>query len=92
MKMIKQATKKEVEVVRNVGDNVIIQTSQFDGRTTELVYTEMTVVKVNRQTLDLADAAGNVVRFDERRDGEIVTVQDVLNRSGHRSMSNCSCR
>jgi hypothetical protein len=75
MKMIKQAAKKEV--VRNAGDKVIVQTNHFDGRTTHLVHTEMTIVKVNRQTLDMADDAGNVVRFDGRKDGKIVTAQDI---------------
>jgi len=73
--MIKQAAKKEV--VRNAGDKVLVQTSHFDGRMTRLVHTEMTIVKVNRQTLDLADAAGIVVRFDGRKDGKIVTAQDI---------------
>ena len=66
MKLIQTAPQQEQTF--NVGDEIIVRTSQFDGRTTYPVTTSMTVTKVNRITLIAEDKIGNVYKIDPRED------------------------
>lgn len=66
MKLIQTAPQQEQTF--NVGDEIIVRTSQFDGRTTYPVTTSMTVTKVNRVTLLAVDKMGNVYKLDPRED------------------------
>ena len=66
MKLIQTA--QQPQATYNVGDEIIVRTSQFDGRTTYPVTTSMTVTKVNRITLLAEDKKGNVYKLDPRED------------------------
>lgn len=66
MKLIQTAPQPEQTF--NVGDEIIVRTSQFDGRTTYPVTTSMTITKVNRITLIAEDRKGNVYKLDPRED------------------------
>ena len=75
MKLIQTAP--QPEVTYNVGDEIIVRTSQFDGRTTYPVTTSMTVTKVNRITLLAEDKKGNVYKIDPRED-DITTRKQIV--------------
>jgi hypothetical protein len=66
MKLIQTAPQQEQTF--NVGDEIIVRTSQFDGRTSHSFTTSMTVTKVNRITLLAEDKKGNVYKLDPRED------------------------
>ncbi len=66
MKLIQKAPQQEATY--NVGDEIIVRTSQFDGRTSYPVTTSMTITKVNRITLLAEDKKGNVYKLDPRED------------------------
>jgi hypothetical protein len=65
MKLIKKNNKAgTINEAFKVGDVVNWNTSFFDGRVTELVEHTGTVVKVNKKTVDVEKANGNVFRLD----------------------------
>jgi hypothetical protein len=76
MKLIKKAEAAKTQIIRNIGDNVIVVGTFFDGRTCETVYTKGTVIKVNRITLDIKDDVGNVYRVDPRKE-KVVTEEQM---------------
>ena len=66
MKLIKTAPKQTKTF--KTGDEIVVESSYFDGRVTEFVKTLMTVTKVNRVTLIADDKKGNTYRLDTRYD------------------------
>lgn len=66
MKLIQPA--QQPQVTYNVGNEIIVKTYQFDGRTSYPITTSMTVTKVNRITLLAEDKKGNVYKLDPRED------------------------
>lgn len=78
MKIIKQPTKPAVKY--NVGDTVIVEEFNFDGRTTMPFYTTATVIKVNRITMQLEDENGYGFLFDPRERAKIVTREELAER------------
>ena len=76
--MIKQPTKPAVKY--NVGDTVIVEEYQFDGRTSMPFYTTATVIKVNRITMQLEDENGYGFLFDPRDRAKIVTREELAER------------
>jgi ribosomal protein L21E len=65
MKLIKKNNKAgTINEAFKVGDVVTWNSSFFDGRVTELVEHTGTVVKVNKKTVDVEMANGNVFRLD----------------------------
>ena len=65
MKTIKRHTEKVTKLT--TGQTVDWQVPFFDGRTTEYVPYEGTVVKVNKVTVDVALPNQDVVRLDLRQ-------------------------
>lgn len=65
MKTIKRHTEKVTKLT--TGQTVDWQVPFFDGRTTEYVPYEGTVVKVNKVTVDVATPNQDVVRLDLRQ-------------------------
>ena len=66
MKLIKTAPKQTKTF--KTGDEIVVESSYFDGRVTEFVKTLMTVTKVNRVTLIADDKKGNTYQLDTRYD------------------------
>jgi hypothetical protein len=66
MKLIKSAPCHEATY--KVGDEIILQYSIFDGRTSECKHKAMTVTKVNKVTIIAEDKFGNWLRLDPRED------------------------
>ncbi len=66
MKLIKSAPRQEATY--KVGDEIILQYSIFDGRTSECKRKAMTVTKVNKISLIAEDKFGNWLRLDPRED------------------------
>ena len=65
MKLIKKNNNAgTINEAFKVGDVVSWNSSFFDGRVTELVEHTGTVVKVNKKTVDVEKANGNVYRLD----------------------------
>jgi len=79
--MIKQPARKEVKYfdgnkVHKVGDKVIVEEWQFDGRTSTPVYTRATIIKINRVAMLLEGEDGALFHFDCYTD-VIVTEEDI---------------
>jgi hypothetical protein len=66
MKLIKTAPQQEA--IYKVGDEIVLQYSIFDGRTSECKRKAMTVTKVNKISLIAEDKFGNCLRLDPRED------------------------
>jgi hypothetical protein len=71
MKLIKTSSPQQ-EATYKVGDEIILQYSIFDGRTSECKRKAMTVTKVNKISLIAEDKFGNCFGLDPRED-EITT-------------------
>ena len=74
MKLIQTAT--EPEATYNVGDEIILKMSIFDGRTSRTKLVSMEVTKVNRITIVAKDKEGNVYNLDPREDN--ITTRDEI--------------
>lgn len=74
MKLIQTAPQQEQTF--NVGDEIILMRSNFDGRTTYTERVAMKVTKVNRVTLLAEDKKGNVYKLDPRED--TITTRDEI--------------
>ena len=67
MKLLSRNTKKSTKTINEafkVGDTVNWVRSAFDGRVSESVKYTGTVVKVNKKTVDVETASGDVFRMD----------------------------
>jgi hypothetical protein len=75
MKLIQTAT--EPEATYNVGDEIILKMSIFDGRTSRTKLVSMEVTKVNRITIVAKDKEGNIYNLDPRED-RITTRDEII--------------
>ena len=70
-------TAPQVEATFNVGDEIVLKLSIFDGRTSETKLVAMTVTKVNRITIVAKDKEGNIYNLDPRED-RITTREQII--------------
>ena len=66
MKLIQTAPKPEATY--NIGDEIILKLSIFDGRCSQTKLVSMMVTKVNRITIVAKDKEGNIYNLDPRTD------------------------
>ena len=65
MKLLKKkTTTKTINEAFKVGDAITWNVPSFDGRITEIIKYTGTVVKVNRKTVDVESAKGNLYRLE----------------------------
>lgn len=67
MKLIKKANVVALKDLFTVGTKMVLEIMTFDGRTNDWEYMDVTIVKVNRVTVDVETAKGNVLRIENPR-------------------------
>ena len=67
MKLIKAAKTETLKDIFTVGTKMVLKVDAFDGRVFTPEYRDVTVVKVNRKTVDVETAKGNVFRIENPR-------------------------
>lgn len=67
MKLIKKANVVALKDLFTVGTKMVLEIMTFDGRTNDWEYMDVTIVKVNRVTVDVETAKGNVFRIENPR-------------------------
>ena len=67
MKLIKKANVAALKDLFTVGAEMVLEIMTFDGRTNDWEYMDVTIVKVNRVTVDVETAKGNVLRIENPR-------------------------
>ena len=75
MKLIQKALQQEATY--NVGDEIVLKLSIFDGRTSQTKLVSMEVTKVNRITIVAKDKEGNIYNLDPRED-RITTREQII--------------
>ena len=74
MKLIQTAP--QAEQTFNVGDEIVLKLSIFDGRSSQTKLVSMEVTKVNRITIVAKDKQGNIYNLDPRADR--ITTRDEI--------------
>ena len=74
MKLIQTAP--QAEQTFNVGDEIVLKLSIFDGRSSQTKLVSMEVTKVNRITIVAKDKEGNIYNLDPRTDR--ITTRDEI--------------
>ena len=64
MKLIKSAKQESLKDIFTVGAKMVLRVDEFDGRYDTSNYKDVTIVKINRKTVDVETAKGNVYRIN----------------------------
>ena len=75
MKVIKTPARPTLKERFQIGAKLVFALERFDGRAYETEYVDVTVVKVNRVTVDVEKANGTVLRLDGRDFGNLLTAR-----------------